>query len=162
MPEMDPNQNPAANVQPSTGADPTPEGAGVKPPAPAPAPAPKRKKKRWWLRILLPLLILIVLLVACAPYIASTAPVRGIVINQINNNLNGSVAIANYSVGWTGGIKADGVKVFDANKNVVLEVPRVSTKLSLIGAIRGNLDLGDTQIDVRLNDVTIDKDGKLN
>src|SRR4051795_7856738 len=149
MSETDPNQNPGANVPiPPSGAGPAPEGVGVNAQVPAPASAPKRKKKRWWLRVLLTLLILIVLLIVCAPYIASTAPVRGIVVSQINNNLNGSVAIADYSVGWTGGVNASGVKVYDANKNLVLEVPRVSTKLSLINAMRGNLDLGDTQIDV--------------
>lgn len=121
-----------------------------------------KKKKRWWLRIILVLLVLIVLLVALAPYIASTGPVRSIVVSQVNNNLNGSVEIADYSVGWTGGISASGVKVYDAQKNLVLEVPRLVTKLSLIGAIRGDLNLGDTQIDVKLNDVRLDKDGKLN
>jgi hypothetical protein len=137
------------------------EPAGASAPARAPA-APKRTKKRWWLRITLALLLLIVLLVAFAPTLAGTAPVRAIVVNQINSNLNGSVAIDDYSVGWTGGVKANGVKVYDANKNLVLQVPRVSTKLSLLDAARGNLDLGDTQIDVSLDDVRIDKDGNVN
>src|SRR3954449_11773804 len=107
MAETDPNQNPPHNVStPQAGAGPTPEGVGVNAQVPAPAPAPRRKKKRWWLRVLLTLLILIVLLIVCAPYIASTAPVRSIVVGQINNNLNGSVAIADYSVGWTGGVNA--------------------------------------------------------
>src|SRR5215203_3642398 len=97
-------------------------------------PAKPKKKKRRLLKMLGVLLVLIILLVVCAPWIASTAPVRGIVVSQINNNLNGSVAIDDYSVGWTGGIKANGIKVYDPQKNLVLSVPRVSTQLSLLSA----------------------------
>ncbi len=126
------------------------------------APAAPKKKKRWWLRIVGGIFLLIIVLVICAPYIASSAPVRSIVVSKVNENLNGSVAIADYSVGWTGGIKASGVQVLDANKKPIISVPQVSTKLSLLDAIRGNLDLGDTRIDVRLDNVTVDENGNSN
>src|SRR5205085_7071884 len=118
---------------------------GGKPGAPAAPPPPARKKRRWT-KVLGLLILLIIALVVCAPYIASTGPVRSIVVGQINNNLAGSVAIEDYSVGWTGGIHATGVQVFDAQKKLVVSVPRLSTQLSLMGAMRGNLDLGDTRI----------------
>src|SRR5262245_24246705 len=126
------------------------------------APPPRPKKKRWLLKVLGALLVLIILLVLCAPWIASTAPVRGIVLSQINKNLNGNVQIEDYSVGWTSGIKANGIKVFDAQNNLMLSVPRVSTNLSLLGAIGGNLNLGDTVIDVKLDKIVVDKDGNVN
>ncbi|MBC8106071.1 MAG: hypothetical protein H7Z14_05740, partial [Anaerolineae bacterium] len=126
------------------------------------AAPPKPKKKRRLLKVLGVLLVLIILLVVCAPWIASTSPVRAIVVSQINSNLNGSVAIDDYSVGWTGGIKASGIKVFDAQKNLVLSVPRISTQLSLLGAMGGNLNLGDTVVDVKLDKIVVDKDGNVN
>src|SRR3954468_7392457 len=91
------------------------------------APKPK-KKKRIWLRVIGVLVLLLIVLVICAPYIASMGPVRSIVINKINQNLNGAVAIDDYSVGWTGGIKANGIRVFDPQKQLVLSIPRVSTQ----------------------------------
>src|SRR4051794_31582509 len=83
------------------------------------------KKKRRWLRVLGVLVLLLLLIVISAPYIASTGPIRAIIVSKINKNLNGSVAIDNYSVGWTGGIKANGIRVFDSDKKVVLSVPRI-------------------------------------
>ncbi|CAN5459253.1 hypothetical protein BH09PLA1_BH09PLA1_08610 [soil metagenome] len=130
--------------------------------ATVPAPAPKPKKKRRLLKVIAVLVVLLVLLVICAPYIAGTAPVRAIVVSQINNNLNGSVVIDDYSVGWTGGIKASGIKVYDQQKTLLLSVPRVSTQLSLLSAIGGNLNLGDTVVDVNLDKIVVDKDGNVN
>src|SRR5688572_26667975 len=147
--------------QPSTNPnDPNDPNAPTPQQAPS-TPAPKRKKRRWP-KVLGVIVVLILLLVLCLPWIASTAPVRGIVVSKINNNLNGSVAIDDYSVGWTSGINASGVKVYDAQKNLMLSVPKVSTELSLLGAMRGDLNLGDTVIDVRLDKIVVDKDGNVN
>src|SRR5262245_25865618 len=110
----------------------------------AAAPPPK-KKKRWWLQIIGAIVLLIIVLIVCAPYLASTAPVRSIVVSQINKNLAGSVAIDDYSLGW-GGFNASGIKVYDDQKNLVAEITKIAVPVSLLGAARGNIDLGTTEI----------------
>ena len=63
------------------------------------APAPKRRRRRWpW--VILILLLLVVGLVALGPTLASTSPVRSMVLSQVNNNLNGKVTIDDWSLGW--------------------------------------------------------------
>src|SRR5205085_6623857 len=93
------------------------------------------------------LVLLLLILLALAPTIASTGWARSIVVNKINQNLNGHVQIASWSLGWTGGVKLDGIKVFDDQNRQVLEVAHVSTQLSLLNAARGNYDLGQTVVD---------------
>ena len=78
------------------------------PPQPEVPPAPPRRK-RWWLRIVLAVLILIILLVVFLPQIASLGFVRSIVVGKVNENLNGKVAIADWSLGWTGGVDVKGM-----------------------------------------------------
>src|SRR5205085_1956444 len=91
------------------------KGAESTQPAGQDAPPPPRKR-RWLRRTLLGigiLVLLLLILLALAPTIASTGWARSIVVNKINQNLNGHVQIASWSLGWTGGVKLDGIKVFD-------------------------------------------------
>ncbi|MGH7179263.1 MAG: hypothetical protein ACREJC_17935, partial [Tepidisphaeraceae bacterium] len=126
------------------------------------APHPPRRSKRWWLRITLGLILILVVVVAMGPWIASTSPVRGYVVKQLNGTLNGSVSIADYSVGWMSGASARGVQVFDRDHKLILQIPKFVSKVSLLDVIRGNIDLGDTQLDVRLDDIVVDREGNLN
>jgi hypothetical protein len=106
--------------------------------------------------------VLIILLVLLAPTIASLGFVRSIVQSQVNQNINGSVEIGSYSLGWIGGISASGVKVYDADKQLILQLNKFSTDLSLLGLVGGKLALGDTIVDVDLTHAELDKDGQLN
>ena len=67
-------------------------------------------------------------------------------VGKINDNLNGHVTIADWSLGWTSGIRVDGVKVFDDANRQILELPHFSTKLSLLGAMHGQIHLGNTVV----------------
>ena len=95
---------------------------------PVHAPLPKRKRHRV-LKVLGVLVLLLIVLVVCAPWIASTGPVRSIVVSQINNNLSGSVAIDDYSLGW-GGFHASGIKVYDDQKNLVAEITKLAAPVA--------------------------------
>jgi hypothetical protein len=108
------------------------------------------------------LLVLLILLVLLAPTIAGMGVVRSIVVGQINDKLNGSVEIGSYSLGWTSGITADDVKVYDAQHNLVLQLKKLSTGLSLLDALKGNFALGDTTVDVSLDHAEVGEDGQLN
>src|SRR5262245_7251967 len=74
---------------------------------------PPKKKRRKWPWVIVGLLVLLLLLVALAPMIASTSPVRGIVVSKINEQLNGKLAVNDWSLGWTSGVKLNGVKIDD-------------------------------------------------
>ncbi len=149
MSDLDPNAVPSANIP----ADSMPSGEKL------PPPEKRRKKKHWVLRILLVLLLLLILLVAFAPFLASLSPVRGIVVGQVNNKLAGSLEIGSYSVGWTSGISASGIKVYDDRKNLVLDIPKFETGLSLIGAAKGNFNLGKTSAEVQAINIEVYPDG---
>jgi hypothetical protein len=137
---------------------------GQNPPANSP-PLPPRKRKRWGLRILCGLgvlVILLVILLLLAPTIAGLGFVKSIVEGQINQNINGTVEIGSYSLGWTAGISANDVKVYDDKKTLILQLNKFSTGLSLLDAIKGNFALGDTVVDVDLVRAEIGSDGQLN
>src|SRR2546421_370762 len=86
-------------TDPAKPSNPSPD-AGNKP---APAAA-KPKRRRRWPYVILALVLVLLLLVLLAPKIASTAAARNYVVGRINQNLNGSVEIQDWSLSWTGGI----------------------------------------------------------
>lgn len=131
------------------------------PDVPATTPAPRRRRRRWpW--VLLALAAMLVTLVGLAPWLASTAPARSLVVAQINRQLNGSVSIDKYSVGWFGGIHATGIKVFDDRQALVFEIDEVRSPVSLLGLLRSPIDLGETEIAVNVTRLELDADGMPN
>jgi hypothetical protein len=156
---MNTHDDDASRTPPASG-----EPSHVPQPAPPPAPAPKKRKRRFpiWLRVIVGIFLFLVLLVIFAPTIASTGVVRSYVLSKVNDNLNGKVEISSWSLGWTGGVKATGVRVLDASGQPVVEVGEFSTGLSLIGAIRGNYVLGDVVVDGLNFNVKREADGELN
>ncbi|MDB5330659.1 MAG: hypothetical protein JWP03_1810 [Phycisphaerales bacterium] len=142
--------NPAANPNPEQ------PGQPARQPSPGPNqpggvhPTPKLRKHHWLRRVLIGvgvLVLILLILLALVPTIASTGAARSYVLGKVNQNLNGRVEVADWSVGWTSGIKADGIKVFDDQNRQILEIPHVSTQLSLLGAVRGQYHLGKTVVD---------------
>ena len=93
------------------------------------------------------LILLLGLLLALVPTLLSTGAARTYAVGKINDNLNGHVTIADWSLGWTGGVRLDGVKVFDDANRQILEIAHFNTQLSLIGAARGQYHLGKTVVD---------------
>src|SRR3954454_22653288 len=124
-------------------------------------PAPKRRRRRWPY-VILGLLLLLVLLVLFAPTIASSGPVRSLVMSKVNANLNGRVDVASYSAGWTSGIKVEGVRVFDAQNAQILQLKSLTTKLTLLDAVRGRLHLGNVVVDGLNALVKSDAEGNVN
>ncbi|HEV2296398.1 MAG TPA: hypothetical protein VGR35_21320 [Tepidisphaeraceae bacterium] len=125
---------------------PDPAPAAPQPEQPEQRPKP-RKKKRIWFTTLGLLLLLIVLLIVFLPAIASTGPVKSFVVGQINDSLNGTVEINDWSIGWTSGVDIDSVKVLDAQGVTILTISRVRVPINLIDAARGNYALGDVLIE---------------
>ena len=110
------------------------------------AKPPAKRRRRCWPFIVGGVLLLLVLLVVLLPTIASTGVVRSIVVGQINKAMNGRVQIDSWSLGWTSGQRISGVRVFDAAGSQIAELQSLTTQLSLLDAIQGKYDFGETVI----------------
>lgn len=102
--------------------------------------------RRWWV-VAGGVLTLLALLILLAPTLASTGPVRSVIVGKINGGLNGKLQVADWSLGWTTGTRLSGVKMFDPSGQLILEVGRVDTQLSLLQVVRGNLHAGEVTVD---------------
>src|ERR1700743_2303570 len=112
-----------------------------------PVPPPKKKKRRLWLKVLAGLVVLLIVIVLLIPTIAGLSVVRGIVVGRVNDNLNGHNEIDDWSLGWTGGIHVQGVRIFDDAGTKIASIDKMATELSLIDAIRGKYNLGKTSVE---------------
>lgn len=129
------------------------------------APPPRQKRKHRGRTLLIAagiVLLLILLLVIFLPTLAGTAPVRSFVVGKINDNLNGTVAIDDWDLGWFSGIQARGVLVRDAAGNEIARLDSLQTGLTAWEAARGVFDLDDVTIDGLHLNVVRDADGNLN
>src|SRR5688572_31046121 len=126
------------------------------------SPPPKKRKRRKWPWVIVGILLILVLLVVLAPTLISTGPVRSIIASQASNYINGSVKIADLSLGWTSGTRVGGVKIYDEKGVLILELDQLKTDLSLLDAIKGNYELGETLVDANLTKCTVYEDGTTN
>ncbi|MGF1633612.1 MAG: hypothetical protein ACFCVE_07155 [Phycisphaerae bacterium] len=130
---------------------------------PATKPPLKRRLGRWLAVIAVVLVLLLGLLLAFAPHIASTGPARGFVVGYLNDNLNGRIEIGTYDLSWADGITATDVRLYDEADALVLHAPAFSTNLSLWSALTGGrLDLGDTRAEVNLGRFIVYEEGDTN
>src|SRR5687768_8112221 len=133
-------------------------------PTPTPEDSkPKKRRRRRWPWVIAGVFAVLILLILLAPTIVSTAPVRSMVVGMVNDNLNGKLAINDWSIGWSSGVTLEGVKIEDEKGVRVLEVASIRVPVSLIGAARGNYDLGEVVIDrPTLVNVVVEEDGTTN
>ena len=122
--------------------------------------APPRRRR--WLKVLPIVLALLILLIALAPAIISTGPVRNYVVGKINSRINGRLSIESWSIGWFSGISLRNVSLQDDQDQSVLAVKSVSLDPSYRSLLGQNPQLG--QILVRSLDLEIhlDQDGRSN
>ncbi|MDP9173695.1 MAG: hypothetical protein M3O30_07495 [Planctomycetota bacterium] len=154
-----------SNELPSTD-NPTPPGnaGGLGSPAAAPQ-APKRRRR--WGRLILGIvaivIVLLALLVLLAPTLVSTGVARSLVVDRINASyLNGKLEIKDWSFGWTGGIRIEGIQLTDTNNVVIAQIGKITSPISLLHTLSGKIDLGDVQVDGLNVNAIQDKDGNLN
>src|SRR2546421_6016470 len=162
-PAPEPDPNPFVPPEDDTGAAAAvPDSAIARAHAPAgpAATSPKRKRRRRWPLVLLVLLLLLVPIVLFAPALLSTSPARSFVVGKINQNLNGKVEIDHWSLGWMSPVRVTGLEVFDKAGAQIVELPRLTTELSLLDAVRGHLRLG--KVTVEGLDVLVRRDAQGN
>ena len=108
-------------------------------------PAPKRRRK--WLRGLIIVLALLVVLIAAAPYIASTRVVVDWGLGMANDTIRGTVGVESVSLSWFGPCRVAGIRLADPNGREVVSVREVATSSGLWALATAWSDLG--RIDVQ-------------
>jgi hypothetical protein len=94
------------------------------------------------------LIVLLLLLAALTPWIASTSWARGLVLARVNERLNGTLEVRDWSLSWGGGTTLSGLRVVDSSGRQILQVGRLSTDLSTWDILRGNYyHLGKTRVE---------------
>jgi len=138
-----------------------PDQTTVPPSAPSaqPAPAKAARKRRRWPWILLGIFVLILLLVALLPTIASTGPVKSMVLGRVNQQLNGTASIDSWSFGWFSGFKLSGIRVADAQGRPVLAIQSITLPASVPALLSSNKQLGTIAIESPKADIVLYADG---
>ncbi len=113
---------------------------------PAPPPPQRGRRGWWWLLPGVPMLLLA--LVAAAPWLLSTAPGREAVLRRVNAHIApASAAVAQWRLSWTHGLEASGIAYADPARGLDLRVERVSTSTGLWPLLRPPVkDLGRVEV----------------
>jgi hypothetical protein len=123
----------------------------------------KRKKRRKWPYVIGGVVVVLLLLVLLAPTLLSVGPGKSLVLGIVNDNLDGKIEVADWSLGWNSGITINGLKLLDDKGQLVLQASRVRTELSVWKALRSGftkLALGRTDVDnLDLTNIHIDSEG---
>lgn len=119
------------------------------------------RKRRKWPVIVGGILVVLALLVLLAPTLISSMG-KGAVVAQVNGLIKGSVKIDSLSLSWFGGQKITGLELIDPEGKTVATLDGVSTDLSLLSAVRGNLDLGQVAITGLQADLVVDDENRVN
>src|SRR2546429_115951 len=86
-----------------------------------------------WLFIAGGVLLFLLLLVALAPTIAGMGWVRSLVLDHVNNDLNGTVEIEDWSLGWFSGTEITNLRIqqkdAQGQRSQILECRHLSTDL---------------------------------
>lgn len=125
-------------------------------------PAPKRKRWKKWIIGFGVVIVLLVLLVALLPTIIGLSPVRSFVASQASGYLDGRVEIGELSVGWFSPVRVGGVRIYDNQNRLVLDISKVETEATLSSLAGGSLDLGKTVIIADVTQVIVRPDGQTN
>ncbi len=133
----------------------------VPPSAPSgqPAPAKAARKRRRWPWVLLGILVLILLLIALLPTIASTGPVRSLVLGRVNQQLNGTASVDSWSFGWFSGFKLSGIRVADAQGRPVVEIQSVTLPATVSSLLSSQKRLGAIAVESPKADIVLYADG---
>ena len=129
---------------------------------------PAKPKKLWFRRIVVGLatiVVLLVLLVLLIPTLLSTGWAKSIILSNVSplvlGHPNAKLDVKSLSLGWFSGQSIEGIRITDADQIVALDAS-VKTDLSIWSAARGNLNLGNTVIDVDIVRLKLSSDGSSN
>ena len=131
------------SIQDKTGDVPTPERTNQK------------RKKRRWLQWVIIILVVLMAFVVMLPTLMSTGLGKNIVVSIANGSLRGRVEIESLDLGWTAPIGVKGLRLYDPQDRMVVDVPSLSCEMGLWGAIFSpghfeSLNIQQSQLDLYL------------
>jgi len=126
--------------------------------------AKPRRKRRWWLRILIGLPLLLIVLVALGPTLLSTGLFRQAIVRAVNDNIRGTVAVDDISLGWFSSAKITGLHVTDPMHPETLTIGGVTWDKGIFGALSmlrssDGINLGRLDIDTIEGVIYFNPDG---
>jgi hypothetical protein len=117
-----------------------------------------RRRRRWpW--IVGGAGVLLLLLIALLPVIASSAIGRSIATSSINSRIKGSVGIDALSLSWWGPVELRGLRLLDEQNRVVLTVERVKLEKGLAALAADAMDFGKVEVAKPQVALYLDEDG---
>ncbi len=125
-------------------------------------PRPPKGPRHILARIGIISLIVLLSFILLIPTLISTDLARQYAVGWINQRITGQIEIRNWSFGWFSGAVIDGVSLLDGDGRHVLDVGRITSSLSWFKAVRGQFDLGDSQVSAVNFDGRINKQGQFN
>lgn len=123
-------------------------------PEPKPGVSRWRRRRLWLVGLSVPLLTVLLL-----PTLLSTAPVRRLVLRQVNDRIPGRVELASWSLGWFSGASLTGVVLRDAAGNPVAEVKSIAIATNLCGLMGRTKHLGQITIESPRLELKLHPDG---
>lgn len=121
-----------------------------------------RRRRRYLLILPVVLLLGAAALVAAAPALLSTAWGRDTALGWVNNTIPGRITIDEVTLSWLGGQSVENLVINDPQGRPVLTLTSFTTELSLLGALRQRLSLGQTVVHGLDVDLQFDADGGSN
>lgn len=119
-----------------------------------------RRLKKVLLRTVVVCAALLVLVLVFGPMVLGPI-IRSQVVAILNEKLNGSAELADFSFGWGGGVHVGGFAIRDAKGEIVFSTRNVDVDASVMSAIRGTFI-----VDIRIADPVVvvrhEADGTLN
>lgn len=91
-----------------------------------PAKATPARRRRRWPYVLGTLALLLIVLAALAPYLASTGPGTRLIASTVNGYINGTIRIDDLALSWTGPSKVEGIRVLDPAGQEVLQIDTIT------------------------------------
>jgi hypothetical protein len=107
------------------------------------------------LRIFFAMLILLVLLVVCLPWLCSTGFVKSKVLGIANKKIDGSVSVDEWSLRWTRKISFRGIVFEDPGSATRVAVDEVRTDRGLLGFLLNRKNLGTVYVDAPFVTATV-------
>lgn len=86
---------------------------------------PKPRRRHSLRRTVIVMLLLLVAITASGPYVASTGPVKDLIVSAINSRIHGTVHIDDLSLNWMGPCQVRGLGVTDTSGRDVLQVEQI-------------------------------------
>lgn len=122
----------------------------------------KPRRRRRWPWILAGVFAVIFLILALLPRLLSLAPARRMILGRINADLNGSVHIDSWRLGWFSGFTFKGIRVEDAQGQTVVAVEGVRVPTGIPSLLSPKKELGVIEIESPSVNLVLYPDGSSN